>query len=141
MKKYLISFLFLSLFILNSCADVLYESEETEVESLPYIDCEWLFCSRTSIDTLNLNSWLLPFWIIDTTFRSSTLYKLTDATDTPALWENERPGSDEYRTEVESKYIHYFRDERLVIFERISDTEPQTIPIHSFINEIKYKEK
>ena len=141
MKKYLISFLFLSLFILNSCADVLYESEETEVESQPYIDCEWLFCSRTSIDTLNLNSWLLPFWIIDTTYRSSTLYKLTDATGTPAFWENERDGPDEYRTEVESKYIHYFKDERLVKFERISDTEQQTALIHSFMNEIHYKEK
>ena len=141
MKKYLNTFLFPSLFILNSCADVLYESEETEVESLPYIDCEWLFCSRNYIDTLNLDSYLLPFWIIDTTFRSSTLYKLTGATDTPALWENERPGPDEYRTEVESKYIHYFKDERLVKFERISDTESQTIPIYSFIDEIKYKEK
>ena len=75
---------------------------------------------------MNLDSYLLPFWIIDTTFRSSTLYKLTGATDTPALWENERPGPDEYRTEVESKYIHYFKDERLVKFERISDTESQT---------------
>ena len=56
-------------------------------------------------------------------------------------WENERPGPDEYRTEVESKYIHYFKDERLVKFERISDTESQTIPIYSFIDEIKYKEK
>ena len=55
--------------------------------------------------------------------------------------ENERSGPDEYRTEVESKYIHYFEDERLVKFERISDTESQTIPIHSFIDEIKYKEK
>ncbi len=141
MKKYFITFLFLSLFILNSCADVLYESEEIEQGSLPYIDCEWLFCARTSIDTLNSNNWLLPFWIIDTTFRSSTLYKLTYATDTPALWENKRPGPNEYRTEVESKYIHYFREERLVKFERISDTQPQIITINSFINEIQYKEK
>ena len=88
-----------------------------------------------------MNNWLLPFWIIDTTFRSSTLYKLTYATDTPALWENGRPGPNEYRTELESKYIHYFREERLVKFERISDNQPQIISINSFINEIQYKEK
>jgi len=140
-EKYLITFLFSSLFILNSCADVLYESEETEVESITYIDCEWLFCSYTSIDTLNSGNYLLPFWIIDTTYRASTLYKLTDATDTPELWENERYGPDEYRTEIESKYIHYFKDERLIKFERTSDTEPQTISISYFINEIQYKEK
>ena len=32
MKQYLITFLFPSLFILNSCADVLYESEEIDDE-------------------------------------------------------------------------------------------------------------
>ena len=64
MKKYLITFLFPSLFILNSCADVLYESEETEVESLPYIDCEWLFCSRNYIDSLNLDSYLYHFGLL-----------------------------------------------------------------------------
>ena len=140
MMKHFTFLLFIGL-IFNGCADVLYDNEETEVGSLTYIDCEWLFCSHTSIDTLNLNNWLLPFWIIDTTYRLSTLYKLTDATGTPALWENQRDGPDEYRTEVESKYIHYFKDERLVKFERISDTESQTIPIYSFIDEIKYKEK
>ena len=138
MKISLLPILTLGLFILSSCADILSEDGE---ENLSYIECEWFFCANTWIDTLNLNNYLLPFWIIDTTFRSSTLYKLTGATDTPALWENERPGPYEYRTEVESKYIHYFKDERLVKFERISDTESQTIPIYSFIDEIKYKEK
>ena len=141
MKKDLLTFLFLSLFIFNSCADVLYVEEEKELEILNYINCEWLFCSYTSIDTLNSGNFLLPFWIIDTTSRVSTIYKLTDATGTPTLWENERYEPDEYRTEIESKFIHYFKDEGLIKFERTSDTEPQTISISYFINEIQYKEK
>ena len=128
MKQYLITFSFPSLFILNSCADVLYESEGTEVESLLYIECEWLFCSRTIIDTLNSNNWLLPFWIIDTTARVSKLYNLIDATYTPRLWINESAyGSDESRTEVVSKYIHHFKDEKLIRFQRLSETRTETL--------------
>ena len=141
MEKYLIIPLFFLLIILNGCADILNENEDTLGGSLPYIDCEWLFCSYTSIDTLNSGNFLLPFWIIDTTSRVSTIYKLTDATGTPGLWENERYGPDEYRTEIESKFIHYFRDEGLIKFERTSNTEPQTISFSYFINEIQYKEK
>tara|TARA_B100000989_G_C19513892_1_gene460591 strand:+ start:401 stop:658 length:258 start_codon:yes stop_codon:yes gene_type:complete len=84
-EKYLIIPLFFLLIILNGCADILNENEDTLGGSLPYIDCEWLFCSNTLIDTLNSNSWLLPFWIIGTTYRLSTLYRLNNASNTPEL--------------------------------------------------------
>lgn len=139
MKKHLIPFLFISLFILHSCADAFYLEEEKDLEIFNYISCEWLFCSYTSVDTLNSGNFLLPFWIIDTTSRASSIYKLTNATDTPLLWGNDRYGPDEYRTEIESKYIHYFEDEGLIKFERTSDAEKQTISITYFIDEIQYK--
>ena len=124
---------------MNSCADALCVEEEKELEIFNYISCEWLFCSCISIDTLNSGNFLLPFWIIDTTSRASSIYKLTNATDAPLLWGNDRYGPDEYRTEIESKYIHYFEDEGLIKFERTSDAEKQTISITYFIDEIQYK--
>ena len=124
MKKHLIPFLFILLFILHSCADAFYMEEEKDLEIFNYISCEWLFCSNTSIETLNSGNFLLPFWIIDTTSRVSTINKLTNATNTPPLWENERYGPDEYRTEI------------LIKFQRKSDAEKQTISIPYFINKI-----
>ena len=138
MKISLLPVLTLGLFILSSCADILSEDGE---ENLSYIECEWFFCANTWIDTLNLNNYLLPFWIIDTTARVSKLYNLIDATDTPRLWINESAyGSDELRTEIVSKYIHYFKDEKLIRFQRLSETGTETLQI-DFFNEIQYKEK
>ena len=138
MKIILLPLLTLGLFILSSCADILSEDGE---ENLSYIECEWFFCANTWIDTLNSNNFLLPFWIIDTTARISKLYNLIDATDTPRLWINESAyGSDESRTEVVSKYIHYFKDEKLIRFQRLSETGTETLQI-DFFNEIQYKEK
>ena len=138
MKISLLPVLSLGLFILSSCADILSEDGE---ENLSYIECEWFFCANTWIDTLNLNNYLLPFWIIDTTARVSKLYNLIDATDTPRLWINESAyGPDESRTEVVSKYIHYFKDEKLIRFQRLSETGTETLKI-DFFNEIQYKEK
>ena len=138
MKISLLPILTLGLFILSSCADILSEDGE---ENLSYIECEWFFCANTWIDTLNLNNYLLPFWIIDTTARVSKLYNLIDATDTPRLWTNDSAyGSDELRTEIVSKYIHYFKDEKLIRFQRLSETGTETLQI-DFFNEIQYKEK
>ena len=138
MKIILLPLLTLGLFILSSCADILSEDGE---ENLSYIECEWFFCANTWIDTLNLNNYLLPFWIIDTTARVSKLYNLIDATDTPRLWTNNSAyGSDELRTEIVSKYIHYFKDEKLIRFQRLSETGTETLQI-DFFNEIQYKEK
>ena len=138
MKISLLPVLTLGLFILSSCADILSEDGE---ENLSYIECEWFFCANTWIDTLNLNNYLLPFWIIDTTARVSKLYNLIDATDTPRLWTNDSAyGSDELRTEIVSKYIHYFKDEKLIRFQRLSETGTETLQI-DFFNEIQYKEK
>ena len=138
MKISLLPVLTLGLFILSSCADILSEDGE---ENLSYIECEWFFCANTWIDTLNLNNYLLPFWIIDTTARVSKLYNLIDATDMPRLWTNDSAyGSDELRTEIVSKYIHYFKDEKLIRFQRLSETGTETLQI-DFFNEIQYKEK
>ena len=138
MKISLLPVLTLGLFILSSCADILSEDGE---ENISYIECEWFFCANTWIDTLNSNNFLLPFWIIDTTARVSKLYNLIDATDTPRLWINESAyGSDESRTEVISKYIHYFKDEKLIRFQRLSETGTETLQI-DFFNKIQYKEK
>ena len=90
---------------------------------------------------MNSNNFLLPFWIIDTTARVSKLYNLIDATDTPRLWINDYAyGSDELRTEIISKYIHYFKEEKLIRFQRLSETGTETLQI-DFFNEIQYKEK
>ena len=43
MEKYLIIPLFFLLIILNGCADILNENEDTLGGNLPYIDCECLF--------------------------------------------------------------------------------------------------
>ena len=138
MKISLLPVLTLGLFILSSCADILSEDGE---ENLSYIECEWFFCANTWIDTLNLNNYLLPFWIIDTTARVSKLYNLIGATDTPRLWTNDYAyGSDELRTEIISKYIHYFKEEKLIRFQRLSETGTETLQI-DFFNEIQYKEK
>ena len=138
MKIFLLPFLILGLFILSSCADILSEDGE---ENLSYIECEWFFCANNWIDTLNSNNFLLPFWIIDTTARVSKLYNLIEATDTPRLWTNDSAyGSDELRTEIVSKYIHYLKDEKLIRFQRLSETGIETFQI-GFFNEIQYKEK
>ena len=138
MKIFLLPVLILGLFILSSCADILSEDGE---ENLSYIECEWFFCANNWIDTLNWNNFLLPFWIIDTTARVSKLYNLIDATDTPRLWTNDSAyGSDELRTEIVSKYIHYFKEEKLIRFQRLSETGTETLQI-DFFNEIQYKEK
>ena len=124
---------------MNSSADALCVEEEKELEIFNYISCEWLFYSYTSVDTLNSGNFPLPFWIIDNSSRVSSIYKLTNATNTPPLWGNDRYGPDEYSTAIESKYIHYFEDEGLIKFERTSDDEKQTISITYFIDEIQYK--
>ena len=138
MKIFLFPVLLFGLYIFSSCADILSENGE---ENFSYIECEWFFFANIWIDTLNSNNYLLPFWIIDTTARVSKLYNLIDATSTPRLWINEyNDGPDESRTEVVSKYIHYFKDEKLIRFQRLSDTDPETLHTQSS-NEIQYKEK
>ena len=44
------------------------------------------------------------------------------------------------RTENVSKYIHYFKDEKLIRFQRLSGTGTKTLQI-DFFNEIQYKKK
>jgi len=115
-------------------------SEDRE-ENLSYIECEWFFCANTWIDTLNLNNFLLPFWIIDTTARVSKLYNLIDVTDMPRLWINESAyGLDESRTEAFTKYIHYFRDEKLIRFQRLSETVTDTLQM-DFLMKYNIKKK
>ena len=138
MKFFLFPVLLFGLYIFSSCADILSENGE---ENFSYIECEWFFCANIWIDTLNSNNFLLPFWIIDTTARVSKLYNLIDATDMPRLWINKSAyGIDESRTEVVSKYIHYFKDEKLIRFQRLSETGRETLQI-DFFNEVQYKEK
>ena len=83
----------------------------------------------------------LPPFAFFSVIKRSKLYNLIDATDTPRLWTNDSAyGSDELRTEIVSKYIHYFKDEKLIRFQRLSETGTETLQI-DFFNEIQYKEK